>query len=441
MYRGGRRASCIWHRRAGKDDFCLHWAALSNHRHPANYWHMLPEYGQGRKAIWKAVNPHTGKRRIDEAFPHWMRKRTSEQDMYIEFWNGGSWQVVGSDRYDSAVGSSPYGIVFSEWALSNPSAWAILAPILIENGGWAIFITTSRGRNHAYTLHQMAMRNPDWFAETLTVNDTIKRGGKITPEMVEQQRVEYTGIYGQEAADSLIEQEYYCSFEAAVLGAFYGKLMTAAEQEGRISAVAVNPDLPVQKAWDIGVDDPMAIWCFQVYPGRIDIVDYYENHGLGFDHYRDWLFDRGYRGADWVPHDAKVHEPGAPGARTRIETMFSLGLKPQLVPNEALMDGINAARLTIPLSYFDEKRCARGIECLRQYKTEWDENAHTFRKTPAHDWSSHGADAWRYLSVAWRQAWAAPPEPPKENKPLNQLTYNELLEIDEANHAGASERI
>jgi hypothetical protein len=142
---GGKRAICIWHRRAGKDDVCLHWAASSMIDKPATYWHMLPAYSQGRKAIWTAVNPHTGKRRIDEAFPHELRANTNEQEMFIRLKNGATWQVLGSDRYDAAVGSPPYGITFSEWALSNPASWAYLAPIVIENGGWALFITTARG--------------------------------------------------------------------------------------------------------------------------------------------------------------------------------------------------------------------------------------------------------------------------------------------------------
>ena len=180
----------------------------------------------------------------------------------IRFKNGSTWQVVGSDRYDAAVGSSPAGITFSEWALSNPSAWAYLAPIVTENDGWALFITTARGRNHAKSMLDMAQTRDDWFSEVLPVNVT----NAMSEEAVEQQRLEYTGIFGKEAADALIDQEYYCSFEAAILGAYWGKEMLLAEQQGRICDVPVNTDLPVHTAWDIGVDDAMAIWCFQVYP-------------------------------------------------------------------------------------------------------------------------------------------------------------------------------
>src|SRR5271170_2476781 len=262
LEQGGKRAICIWHRRAGKDEVCLHWAASSMIDKPATYWHMLPAYSQGRKAIWTAVNPHTGKRRIDEAFPHELRLATNEQEMFIRFRNGATWQVVGSDNYDSTVGSPPAGITFSEWALADPRAWAYLAPILDENSGWAVFITTSRGHNHAKSTLDMARGSPDWFAEILTVDETQA----ITKEAVERSRREYHGIFGEEASDALIEQEYYCSFEVAVLGSYWGREIRRAEQEGRITELPVASDLPVQTAWDIGVDDAMAIWAFQVYP-------------------------------------------------------------------------------------------------------------------------------------------------------------------------------
>jgi phage terminase large subunit len=308
LEQGGKRAICIWHRRAGKDDVCLHWAASSMIDKPGDLLALLPAYSQGRKAIWTAVNPHTGKRRIDEAFPRELRANTNEQEMFIRLKNGATWQVLGSDRYDAAVGSPPYGITFSEWTLSNPAAWAYLAPIVTENDGWALFSTTARGRNHAKSMLDMAQARDDWFSEVLPVNVT----NAMSEAAVEQQRLEYTGIFGKEAADALIDQEYYCTFEAAILGAYWGKEMLLAEQQGRICDVPVNPDLPIQTAWDIGVDDAMAIWCFQVYPDHIDVVDYYEGNGMGFDHYCEWLDARGYHGIDWMPHDAKVREAGAP---------------------------------------------------------------------------------------------------------------------------------
>lgn len=428
LIRGGRNYLGIWHRRAGKDEVCLHWAAVACFHRIGSYWHMLPEYSQGRKAIWTAVNPHTGRRRIDEAFPKELIATRNEQEMFIRFINGSTWQVVGSDRYDAAVGSSPAGIVFSEWALSNPAAYAYLAPILAENKGWAAFITTSRGRNHAYTMLEAARNNPDWFAQVLTVDDTKA----LTHESVEAQRVTYRSLYGYEAGDALIEQEYYCSFEAAILGAYYGREMRLAEQEGRIGNFPINREMPVHTAWDIGVDDPMAIWCFQIYPGRIEFVDYIEGSGHGFDWYTEKLNARGYRGDDFVPHDAKMREAGAPGARTRIETLFTLGRRPRLCPNQSLMDGINATRLTLDKCYFDKEKCRQGIECLREYKAEWDEEARVFKKSPLHNWASHGADAFRTFALSWRENAINVENYGRvvKNKPLCDMTYDELLDME-----------
>ncbi len=293
---GGKRAIAIWHRRAGKDDVALHLTCKAAHLRVANYWHLLPEYEQARKAIWNAVNVHTGMRRIDEAFPVELRKNTDEQQMFIRFKNGSTWQVIGSDNYKSLVGTPPAGIVFSEWAKAQPGAWGYLAPILVENNGWALFITTPEGRNHAFNMWQMGKDDGLWFAEIKTVLDT----GAMSPAAIEQQRKEYHSVYGDEAGDALIEQEYYCSFSAAILGAFWGKEMSTAEREGRITEVPVSKDFPVQTAWDIGVNDPMAIWCFQVFPGRINVVDYYESSGHGFEHYTKWLDAKGYRGTDWA---------------------------------------------------------------------------------------------------------------------------------------------
>lgn len=425
LERGGKRACLIWHRRSGKDDVCLHWAAISAHQRIGNYWHMLPEYSQGRKAIWSAVNSQTGRRRIDEAFPQELRASTNDHEMFIRFKCGSTWQVVGSDRFDSDVGSAPFGITFSEWALSDPQAWGYLAPILDENNGWALFITTSRGRNHAKSMLDMARTRSDWLAQVLTVKDT---GYDL--EKVERQRIEYHGVFGQEAGDALIEQEYFCSFDAAVLGSFWGKLLGDAEKEGRICRVDVDRSFPVHKAWDIGVDDPMAIWCYQVAPGRLMVVDYYESSGHGFDHYADWLKEREYTGTDWVPHDAKQREPGAPAGRSRIASMIALGLKPKLVPDHKPMDRVNAGRETIPKAMWDAKRCAKGLEAMREYRAEWNPELQTFGRSIKHDWSSHGGDAWGHLSVSWKEAFAA--AEPQPIRGVREMTMEEAWRLAKA---------
>ncbi len=384
-------------------------------------------YEQAKKAIWEAVDPHTGKRRIDQAFPPELRKRTDNSSMTIEFVNGAIWKVVGSDNPDSLVGASPAGIVFSEWALSNPSAWGYLAPILDENGGWAMFITTPRGRNHVKTLLDGRSKDPTWFTEVLSVRET---GYPL--ERVEKQREEYKDLFGDEAADALIEQEYFCSFEAAILGAYYGKELAAAEREGRIRDLEYDPHFPVHTAWDLGVGDANAIWWFQMAGSELHVLDYYEAHGYAMQHYAEVVKSKPWkRGNDYVPHDAKMREYTQAGpdgkARQRVEVMFESGLKPKLVPMHTLMDGISAARQTLPRCYFNAKACEKGLNHLRQYRAEWDEDKRVFKDVPLHDWTSHGADAFRYLALAWREEAAAkPPEPKKPENLVYQIIDGKL---------------
>ena len=244
---GKKRCIEVAHRRWGKDDVALQWAAVSAMQRPATIWHMLPQIAMARKAIWTAVNPHTGKRRIDEAFPKAIRESTNETEMFLRLKNGSTWQVIGSDNYDTLVGSPPAGICFSEWSRANPASWAYLAPILVENNGWALFITTPLGNNHAKAMYDMARKDPAWFAEISTVADTKA----MSHEAVEVQRREYHALFGEAAGDALIEQEYYCSFSSVIPGSYYAKEMTICEREGRITDVDVDRDLPVHSAWGL----------------------------------------------------------------------------------------------------------------------------------------------------------------------------------------------
>jgi phage terminase large subunit len=431
---GKKRAIEIAHRRWGKDDVALHWAAVAAHTRVAGYWHMLPEYAQARKAIWNAVNPHTGRRRIDEAFPLELREATNEQEMFIRFKTGSTWQVVGSDSYDRLVGASVAGVTFSEWALANPSAWGYIQPILAENNGWAMFITTPRGDNHAKAMLDMARDDPkNWYAEVSSVQKT----GAMTNEALENARRELIALYGDDVGPAQFEQEYLCSFNAAILGAFYGKEMADADRDGRIAAVPLDPALPVHRAWDLGIRDSTAIWFFQIAGREIRLVDYYEAHGQSIEHYADVIDARGYgEGKDYVPHDAKVRELGT--GRTRIETMASHGLKPVLVPAHKILDGVQATRQSLPYCYFDAVKCKQGIAALKQYRREWDDERKTFKPSALHDWSSHGADAFRYMAVAWRDVVKPAEITPK---PVDELfkppTLGELTRMHD--RASASE--
>ena len=406
------RLIAIWHRRAGKDEIVLGAMRELALKDPGTYWHCFPEQKQARKAIWNGVNGHTGKRRILEAFPAAIIKRMQDDDMFIELHNGATFQLIGSDRYDSTVGSGPKGIAYSEWALSNPSAWAYHSPMIRETKGFAAFITTPRGRNHTKTMYDRAAKSDDWFAELLTVDDT----GALSQKDLDEALAEYVDLYGQDIGRGLYEQEYLCSFNAAILGAFYAREMAAVRREGRIAEIEPIPGQPVHRAWDIGVRDDTSIWWFQVVGMQVFILDCYTANGVGIDHYAEvvekkrketgWL-----DGTDFVPHDAKVKEWGT--GRTRVETMQKFGLRPEVVHMASKLDGINAARQTLARCVFHPRTEAEGIAALEQYRREWDDEKKAFKANEVHDWTSHLADAFRYLAMAWRSAPAPKPDRPK----------------------------
>ena len=256
-------------------------------------------------------------------------------------------------------------------------------------------------------------------------------------DALEESLREYIALYGETAGQALFSQEYECSFASVIPGAYYTAELIAAEREGRVGQVDIARDMPVHTAWDLGIDDATALWCFQVQPGRLHLVDYYENSQRAAQYYCEWLNERGYRGTDFVPHDARVRDWSS--GRTRLEVLRSLGRKPRLVPNHTVADGIQAARVTIPLAHFDAARCQRGVECLRSYCAEWDEQLRTFRKTPKHDWASHGADASRYLAMSWREPISnddTAPNPFAEM--IRPKTYDEIwkMHIDQRIEAG-----
>ncbi|HTD28890.1 MAG TPA: hypothetical protein VK660_05830 [Xanthomonadaceae bacterium] len=366
---------------------------------PGNYWHCLPEYLQARKAIWTAINANTGRRRIDEAFPDALRENISDNEMFIRFKNGSTWQLIGSDRYDATVGAGVAGITYSEWALANPSAWAYHRPMLQENKGWGIFITTPRGHNHAKSMYDHASGNPNWFCELLTARDT----GALTDAELDDALAEYIALYGEDMGRAAFQQEYLCSWNAAILGAFYALEMAAVRSEERIVEIEAI-DAPVHRAWDLGVRDDTAIWWFQTVGSQVFILDCYSASGVGVEHFAEVIESRcrihNWRdGTDYVPHDAKIKEWGT--GRTRVETMTSMNLHPMLIPLSTVADGINAVRRLLPLCVF-HPRCEEGISALEQYRREWDDERKAFRASAVHDWTSHFADAMRYLAQAWR---------------------------------------
>jgi len=406
---GGRHAELVWHRRSGKDDLGLHWTAVAAFERVGTYWYMLPLAAQAKKAIWNAVNPRTGLKRIDEAFPASIRRRKNDQEMYIEFASGSTFQVVGSDNFNSLVGSPPIGLVYSEWALSNPAAKAYLRPILAENGGWQIFNTTPRGKNHAYRTLQAAKEDPRAFAQVLTARDT----GILSDEQLDGLLADYIKDYGEALGTAYFEQEFMCSFETPVMGAVYAKELREAAQ--RIRSVPYDPSKPVHLFWDLGRADKTAIWFAQLAPFEYRVIDYLEGVGKHIGEYIIELQSKRYVYGDcWLPHDANNELLAA--ERTVAQQLRAAGFKTRTVTKTSVDTRIEAARLMLPLVWFDERRCETGLDALRNYRYSVDEDTKQFSKEPLHDWASHAADAFGYMAIALKE-----PKQRAEVKPARRV--------------------
>jgi len=388
--KGYKRGASIWHRRSGKDKTFINLMVKEAFKRVGAYYYFFPTYNQGRKILWNGMD-RDGFPFLSH-IPEAIRASSNKTEMLITLRNGSLIQVVGSDNIDSIVGTNPIGCVFSEYALQDPRGWDFVRPILRENGGWAFFNFTPRGHNHGYRLYQMAKNNPAWFCEVLTINDT----GVLTGADIQAERDE-----GMD--EDLIQQEYYCSFEAAVLGAYFAKQLALARNQGRISRVPIVPGVPVDTFWDLGINDTTAIWFTQTVGREIRIIHYEEHSGEGLEFYADLLRDLSKDlglsyGRHVGPHDVEVRELGT--GKTRIETAAKYGLKFESAPRpERKEDSINAARSLFPYCWIDEVHCERGIDALASYHKGWDEKNRVWRVSPVHDWASNGADAFQTMAL------------------------------------------
>ena len=386
---GKKRAVIVWPRRAGKDSVSLNFAAMQTQIEVGTYWHMAPTLKQVRKIVWQGIDKQ-GRKMIDQAFPPALRKKQNDQEMLIEMKNGSIWQCVGSDSYDSLVGTNVMGVVFSEYSISDPAAWDYIRPILAENGGWAIFIYTPRGKNHGHTLFKMAEGNPDWFAEILTVEDCAH----ITPQAIKEE-------IDAGMPEEMVEQEFYCSFSGGMAGAIYAKEMGKAEREGRICDLPHNPRLPTDTYWDLGIRG-MAVWMVQQDGFKTRVIDYYESSDTNIVDTITYL--KGAKPYIWrhhnFPHDIKTRSIGT-GVKRR-DIVADLGWYPTVVANIPLEDGIQATQVMLGSCWFDEDKTKRGVECLWNYMREYNDRLKMFADKPLHNWASHGSDAFRMLGVTYK---------------------------------------
>ena len=388
FYRGGgKRAYCVWHRKAGKDrtaTFIESELAISN---VGLYWHALPNYEDARKVVWDAITP-SGERLIDVNFPVGMVKRRLDHEMKLELVNGSIWQPVGVDRFNALVGAFPKHITYSEFPLMNPRARDFLRPALAMNNGTELVIGTPRGYNHGHDLWQYARSRPEWFTSLKTVDDT----NVLTKQALDEER--------RSMPDELFRQEYYCDWSAANVGSVLGRYVEAAEKDGRIAAFEAD-DWPIEISSDIGYYDTAAWWFWQARRGGFDLIDYDEDIQLDaqdwIDRLKKLISDRGYKlGKIHLPFDAraKTFQSKHSVVEQFLEAFGSKVV--EIVPQVKVAHRINAARTVIKSCRFHVEHCKAGLQGLRAWQFEYDEDKKLLSKEPVHDWASHPGDSFSY---------------------------------------------
>jgi phage terminase large subunit len=392
---GLKRACMVWHRRAGKDSTCINFIAKAMFDRVGTYWHMLPTTTQARKVVWTGIDFH-GRRIIDQAIPQEIRTRTNNNDMVIETLNGSVYQCVGSDNYDSLVGSNPIGVVFSEYSLADPAAWNFIRPILAENGGFALFIYTPRGKNHGYRIFEMAKKNPRWYASLSTVEDTFREDG-VTP-IIDQATIQEERDSGM--AEDMIQQEYYGSFDAGVAGSYYTEELNRAEEDGRIGDFPWDPHSPCVTVWDIGIRDATSIGIYQMdQTGAPVCIDYVEGRNKGMDYYIKELREKPYvYNAHYGPHDIETKDWVTGKSRQAMaadDHDFHFDVTPKL----SIDDGVEACRKFLNRCKFNKRKVAPLLDALYSYHRTYDDKREIYMDKPVHDWSSHASDMKRYASI------------------------------------------
>lgn len=389
--RGIKRIVDVIHRRAGKSKVALNILIAAAFQRVGLYFHCFPQLTQAKKAIWLGIDGD-GMRYLDH-YPPALVKHIDNVEMRVTLINGSIIQLVGSDMYDKLRGSNPVGIVFDEYAHSSPYCWQYTSPILRENGGWAMFIYTPNGHNHGWELYENNTNNPKWFVRKLDITQTFRADGKpiITEDDIQEERD--SGI-----SEEAIQQEYYVSFEAAVIGAYYAQQIRKAEKEDRIKTFPIDNSLPIYTAWDLGYRDSTAIWFAQVVGREVRLIHYYEDSGRKMTDYIDYTIafiksNGGKHGTHFAPHDIGVHEYTT--GKTRKETAAKHGLRFFTVPKISPQDGIDAVRQGLDFTVIHSEYAKIGLSLLKMYKKGLDGK-------PMHDVSSHCADALRYFYVGLR---------------------------------------
>jgi hypothetical protein len=384
-----RWAVLVAHRRAGKTvaTICdIIRRAIVENKQDARYAYIAPYYAQAKHSAWDYL--------LKFAEPAIVKANQSE--LWVELVNGAKIRLFGADNPDALRGLYLDGVVLDEYADMKPRMWGeIVRPLLTDREGWATFIGTPKGHNSFYDIYNAAQKHENWYVKTLRADQS----GLIPQnELLDAQSSMSANQY---------EQEFLCSFEAAILGAYYGQEMRRITDLDRITDIEYDDMFPCYTAWDLGFNDSTSIWWFQVVHGEIRVLDHHSSNGQSIPFYTGLLKQKeeefGYKyGIHWLPHDARA-KTLASGGKSIIEQISTkIDIKQlKIVPNLSLQDGIQATRLALNRTWF-HNRCIEGIECLRQYQREWDDDKKVFRDRPKHDWTSHSADAMRYLAIVWK---------------------------------------
>ncbi len=424
-----RWACLVAHRRAGKTVAAINdiiRAALMCRSPLPLFGYVAPYRSQAKSVAWDYL----------KHFSRPVAKDTNESDLIVELMTGARIRLFGADNADSMRGLGFDGVYLDEYGDFKPSVWGnVVRPALSDRQGWCVFGGTPKGKNQFWDIYQTAKRLPDeWFSMSLTAGMS-----GILPEG------ELAAARAQLSPDQY-QQEYFCSFEAAIMGAFYGVEMREATDAGRITAVGYDDAVPVHTAWDLGYRDDTAIWFYQVIRGEIHVIDHYSVSGATIGDIAKVVLAKPWRdhyGRHHLPHDARAKTLAAEGKSIIEQLAVHLGINSlSIVPDLSVQDGIQAVRAMLPRAWFDAEKCADGIEALRQYQREYDEDKKAFRQTPRHDWCSHAADAFRMLAVAWR-AEPSTVTPLKTKTlivgPENEVTMDDMWQIHR--DTGRSSRI
>ncbi len=383
----------VCHRRLGKTVLSVNQlirGAVTCRLERPRFGYLAPTYAQGKSTAWDYVRHYS--RFVPGA-------KLNETELRADFPNGGQVRIFGVDNPDRLRGLRFDGVVLDEYGLHPSKTYSeVIAPTLVDRGGWALFCGTPNGKNQFWEIKQHAQAreaagDKAWFYRQYKASQT----GLLDSQYLNQARMIMT-------ADEYA-QEFECSFEAAVKGAIYAKELEAARESKRVTTVPYDPALPVETDWDLGIGDAMAIWFSQsTRSGEVRLIDYYEASGEGFPHYVKLLRDKPYSyGKHWAPHDIQVRELSS--GRSRLEVAAAQGITFEVTPRlhhdvaGEVEEGIHAARMLFPRCWFDAERCRAGLEALMNYRRDYNQRLNEFKATPVHDWSSHGADAFRGLAV------------------------------------------